>query len=99
MYFEKLIKEANLPDVTLPDLWNHFETVTVPAIQQCQAVKNEEMYDNPIVHCIMKFAEYCQKNRANSEVWRKFSLSYLIIFRYICVYIHIQLSDLEIHSP
>ena len=88
MYFKKLIKEANLPDVTLPDLWNHFRTVSVPTIQQCQAVKDEETYDNPIVHCVMKFAEYCQNNRANSEVWRKFTLKYIPKLLMVYVYIY-----------
>ena len=54
--------------MSLFDLWEHFKTVCVPEIQRCQSLKEEETSGNPIVQCIMGFAEYCQCNGANSEV-------------------------------
>lgn len=63
-----MIKEAYLPDVTLAGLWKHFQVVSVPVIGQCQVVSETETKENPIVHVIMTYAQYCQNNMANSEV-------------------------------
>ena len=80
----KLIKEANLPEIGVAELWDHFSAVGVPEIERCQAVK-EEACTNPIVNCILSFAEYCQKHKANSEViiktYRQLYLSMHFIFR------------------
>ena len=53
----------------MPKLWDHFKAVCVPEIERYHATnKEEETSVNPVVQCMMEFAEYCQSNSANSEV-------------------------------
>ncbi len=60
--------EADHPAVTAAGLWDHFRTVTVPAIMECQAVQEEGTSEASILDTIVAFAHYYQKQRANSEV-------------------------------
>ncbi len=67
----QIIDEADHPEVTSSDLWDHFRLVTAPAIVQCQAMQEEA--DKPtILRTVVEYAQHCQQKRTNLEVVYKY---------------------------
>ena len=49
-------------------LWDHFRTISVPAILEGQAIQGEEVQGPTLMETMVEYASHCRENAANSQV-------------------------------